>query len=148
MRRGSNLVAPLTGALVIGCVLAVFAGVGATSSPAEEGAELFRNHCAACHGTQGKGDGPVAEDLRTKPLDLTKIAARRNGEFNDNQIVEFIDGRRWVRAHGPREMPVWGLVFGKGMPGTTRHESEALGSILALVDYLKSIQDPPLEPKN
>ena len=36
------------------------------------GAELFNINCTACHGTQGKGDGPVAAFLQNKkPIDLT-----------------------------------------------------------------------------
>ena len=36
------------------------------------GAELFNINCTACHGPQGKGDGPVAAFLQNKkPIDLT-----------------------------------------------------------------------------
>ena len=32
----------------------------------EKGAELFANNCAFCHGTSGKGDGPVLQVMRDK----------------------------------------------------------------------------------
>src|SRR5258708_18552689 len=36
------------------------------------GAELFNINCTACHGADGKGDGPVAPFLKNKkPADLT-----------------------------------------------------------------------------
>jgi mono/diheme cytochrome c family protein len=36
------------------------------------GQELFNINCTACHGTAGKGDGPVAAFLQNKkPIDLT-----------------------------------------------------------------------------
>ena len=36
------------------------------------GQELFNINCTACHGLQGKGNGPVAAFLQTKkPIDLT-----------------------------------------------------------------------------
>jgi mono/diheme cytochrome c family protein len=36
------------------------------------GAELYHINCTACHGTEGKGNGPVAAFLKTKkPADLT-----------------------------------------------------------------------------
>ena len=35
------------------------------------GAELFKQHCVACHGTSGKGDGWVAPVLLRRPKDLT-----------------------------------------------------------------------------
>lgn len=34
-------------------------------------ADLYANHCAACHGTAGKGDGPSAFLLYPKPRDFT-----------------------------------------------------------------------------
>jgi len=35
------------------------------------GAELFRQHCSACHGASGVGDGPALPTLRARPADLT-----------------------------------------------------------------------------
>jgi putative copper resistance protein D len=34
------------------------------------GAALYAEHCAACHGVGGRGDGPAAQGLATKPADL------------------------------------------------------------------------------
>jgi mono/diheme cytochrome c family protein len=39
----------------------------------ERGAELFTLNCVLCHGTGGKGDGPVASHLENKPFDLTSF---------------------------------------------------------------------------
>ncbi len=36
------------------------------ASPAD-GKSLYKEHCAACHGPDGGGDGPLAKDLRFKP---------------------------------------------------------------------------------
>ena len=35
------------------------------------GEALFRDHCASCHGTGGRGDGPAAAGLLQRPADLT-----------------------------------------------------------------------------
>jgi putative copper resistance protein D len=35
------------------------------------GADLFTTYCAACHGRQGRGDGPAGRFFRVKPADLT-----------------------------------------------------------------------------
>ncbi len=35
------------------------------------GQKLFEDHCASCHGLDGKGDGPSAEGQSKKPADLT-----------------------------------------------------------------------------
>ena len=45
------------------------------------GAQNFDRFCSACHGAGGKGDGPVAAALVGGAPDLTKIAARRDGQF-------------------------------------------------------------------
>src|ERR1039458_2265890 len=53
--------------------------VGRTS--ASSGNEMYRAYCAACHGTDGKGDGPASEALKSRPLDLTDLAKRNGGKF-------------------------------------------------------------------
>jgi copper resistance protein D len=35
------------------------------------GLQLYREHCATCHGEEGYGDGPAAAGLRPHPADLT-----------------------------------------------------------------------------
>ena len=35
------------------------------------GLQLYGDHCAICHGTEGYGDGPAAAGLRPRPADLT-----------------------------------------------------------------------------
>jgi mono/diheme cytochrome c family protein len=107
--------------------------------------------CVACHGVDGKGTGPLAKVLKTKPADLTTIAKRNNGVFPTNRVYETIDGRQEVESHGPRAMPVWGLRydpspfqwFGRTAPHYPALDPEAIirGRILALVDYLNRIQE-------
>lgn len=36
----------------------------------DHGTSLFAEHCTACHGLQGKGDGPLVSSLPKKPIDL------------------------------------------------------------------------------
>jgi putative copper export protein/mono/diheme cytochrome c family protein/peroxiredoxin len=36
----------------------------------EQGAQLYQQHCAACHGATGTGDGPAARALPRRPADL------------------------------------------------------------------------------
>ncbi|WP_323748547.1 FTR1 family protein [Dyella silvae] len=35
------------------------------------GAALYQSQCAACHGTGGRGDGPVGQTLSPRPIDFT-----------------------------------------------------------------------------
>ena len=107
------------------------------------GKQQFQNNCAACHGLDGKGAGPVASFLTKPPADLTKISARNNGEFPAVKLMEIIDGRREVKVHGPRDMPVWGNRLGSAAEGagTESEKLMAKGDIQAIVSYLKTIQE-------
>lgn len=108
---------------------------------ARVGADMFQQYCASCHGLGGKGDGPVAGSLNTPPADLTRIAARRGGEFPSAEITRFIDGRFDVSAHGTREMPIWGRKLGEGIADGETSDQVVRGQLLALVEYLKMIQE-------
>ncbi|NNL67959.1 MAG: c-type cytochrome, partial [Myxococcales bacterium] len=105
MKRG---IAMLAGMVALALPVRADADVVATA-----GQRSFERYCSACHGMDGRGDGPLREVLRTPPLDLTRIAARRGGVFPDAEIADVIDGRREVQAHGGREMPVWGKIFSR-----------------------------------
>ncbi len=110
---------------------------------AEDGAILFGRYCASCHGPDGRGGGPVTVVLRDRPADLTSIAARRDGVFPSAEIRHHIDGRIANPSHGSREMPVWGQRFNQQLAGSAVADELARGRLVALVDYLQSIQDPP-----
>lgn len=110
----------------------------------ERGHALFMQYCATCHGPSGRGDGSIAQALRTPPSDLTKIAERRDGRFPVADIMTFIDGRKAVVAHGEREMPVWGERFAEAAVGSTKDKDVTVNSKLrALIEYLQSIQVAP-----
>lgn len=58
--------------------------VRATAASIQKGKRLFAEQCAMCHGEKGKGDGPMAEALETKPADLTnraRMKAQSDGEL-------------------------------------------------------------------
>jgi mono/diheme cytochrome c family protein len=105
------------------------------------GQKYFVQYCGACHGTDGRGNGPVAPVLRTPPPDLTRIAQRHGGQFPDAEVAAQIDGRAFVRAHGSREMPVWGNQFSEQFGGNAVGEEATRGYLLVLIEYLKSIQE-------
>jgi mono/diheme cytochrome c family protein len=107
---------------------------------AAEGREEFVQYCASCHGTDARGDGPLADDLRVPPADLTQVSARHGGVFPEAMIAEVIDGRRRVRAHGSAEMPVWGHRFQVETGTRPASDFAVRGRTLLLVEYLGSIQ--------
>jgi cbb3-type cytochrome oxidase cytochrome c subunit/mono/diheme cytochrome c family protein len=49
-------------------------GAPALGNPAsaEQGRQLWSDHCAGCHGDQGRGDGPAASWLRPSPANLAE----------------------------------------------------------------------------
>ncbi|HEY7402299.1 MAG TPA: c-type cytochrome [Candidatus Angelobacter sp.] len=101
-----------------------------------QGVDLYRAHCASCHGLDGRGNGPVAAALNTPPADLTRIAERNGGIFPLERIKKIIAGDQLVSAHGPREMPVWGPIFHQV------EEDRDYGNVRLqnLAEYLRTLQ--------
>jgi len=113
----------------------------AQAAPADlraTGRVLYMEHCATCHGTSGRGDGPVADSLRTRPTNLTRFARANGGVFPSERTRQVIDGRG-IASHGSVEMPVWGTVFKAVSPaGDGRAVQQRIDAIVA---YLESIQE-------
>jgi mono/diheme cytochrome c family protein len=104
----------------------------------EAGRELYVNHCAVCHGLDGRGQGPLATAMKITPADLTRIASEHAGDFPDAKIADVIRNGGAVLGHGSRAMLPWGLYFSE------RHKPEVgKARIKALVDYIKSLQAKP-----
>jgi mono/diheme cytochrome c family protein len=102
-----------------------------------KGPDLFRAHCAACHGADGKGNGSLAPALKVKPADLTVLAKNNGGTFPAVRVQKFISGDApSLQSHGSREMPVWGPIFHQ------IEDDQDLGNVRLqnLIKYLRSIQ--------
>lgn len=112
----------------------------ADEAPDFSGAELYQIFCASCHGTQARGDGPVAKTLKTPPPDLTLISKRYSGQFPAAQIHRIVDGQTVVAAHGSHDMPVWGWQFYARDREDPERRQRADQLITRLVDYLRTIQ--------
>lgn len=102
---------------------------------------LYLRYCGACHGPAGRGDGIAGTVMRPKPADLTQIAKQNNGEFPFPRVIEVIDGRNMVRAHGDPNMPVWGEILEDQAGWDAARRIEARGRIMLITDYLRSIQE-------
>lgn len=46
----------------------------------KKGENLFVQNCTECHGMAGKGDGPTADMLDTKPADLTSAKVQKESD--------------------------------------------------------------------
>ena len=96
--------------IMVGLLLTPLAGA-ATAAEMSYGEAEYLNSCAVCHGLDGKGDGPLGDELVRRPADLTTINRRNGGTFPYAHVYAVIDGRYAVPSHGEREMPVWGRQF-------------------------------------
>src|SRR5688572_7423399 len=138
-----------TAAAVVVCATAALvvastrnlAGQAAQASPSLvigslAGRDNFDAYCAPCHGRSGRGDGPVAAELKTAPADLTTLARRNEGEFPRARVTELVTGTgAGVAAHGSSEMPLWGALFRSLDPSDAR-VTQRIGNV---VGYIESI---------
>lgn len=108
------------------------------------GKQEYDANCAVCHGLKGKGDGSYGELLKTRASDLTVLSKNNGGVFPVARVYDVIDGRQAVKAHGERDMPIWGRAFiaEAGDHWVLPGDSEALARarILALIEYISRIQ--------
>ena len=126
---------------LIACLLACLGSVPAHAADDVPGKETYVRYCGACHGPDGKGDGIAGTFMRPKPTDLTQIAKNNKGEFSFMRVMQSIDGRATVRAHGDPQMPVWGEVFTTEANSPTSRQTEVRGKVMAITDYIRSIQE-------
>ncbi|SDI69496.1 c-type cytochrome [Lutimaribacter saemankumensis] len=86
------------------------APMAAQAQDAAEGAVVYMQRCATCHGAEAKGGGPMAPILLVQPKDLTRLAAENDGDFPLMRVLQRIDGRDPLVSHGS-DMPVYGELF-------------------------------------
>lgn len=103
-----------------------------------DGATIFKNNCAVCHGLEGRGNGPASKALNRRVPDLTDLSHRNGGAFPSVHVRTTImfGADDLPPAHGSKTMPIWGPIF---------HEIEFdqdLGNVRLknITKYLESIQ--------
>ena len=143
IRRRTTVIQNLMSAVIsAGILLLPGWGLAQEDGVIASGKREYLTHCAICHGMGGKGDGPMSNVLTIVPADLTQLKKKNGGEYPFWRIYKVIDGRDAVRAHGTRNMPVWGAQFLSEEGGGYLDEDRVIGRILGLVYYLRSIQEP------
>ena len=109
------------------------------------GKQEYEASCANCHGIKGEGNGPYAENLKSRVANLTVLSKNNGGVFPFAHVYEAIDGRSLISSHG-RDMPIWGERYstdaGFRFWDDYSSDSEAFvrSRILALVDYINRLQ--------
>ena len=145
------------GCLLLAAALATGADTPRTSGPAPgqakappapsdpgvagvAGSYAYRTYCATCHGTDGKGEGPLAGSLRFNPPDLSLLSKRNGGEYPAEKIHRIVDGRRPLPGHGGPDMPIWGDAFRNADTGYD--DAKVKEKITSVVEYLRTLQAP------
>lgn len=126
-------------------LLVLFTPLSASAQDPMIGQEEYLQHCAACHGPEGRGDGPIGRILKTPAPNLAMIATRNNGTFPVQKIYAIIDGSDVVAAHGTRDMPLWGDRYRRASKPLTPDQQniadeQAQQRVLSLVYYLATLQ--------
>jgi mono/diheme cytochrome c family protein len=116
--------------LALALSVVVWAAAPEPSRAVQSGRALYVRNCAACHGEEGRGDGPSATAFATKPADLTdgRLMNPLPDAFLANVILN----------GGPAE----GLA--PTMPAFRGHLGEE--QTTHLIAYLRSIAEPPFRP--
>jgi len=127
--------------ILVGLTILFVPGITAKKNPAigHSGHDIFMDRCGACHGDDGKGNGPAVGALKVAPADLTLLAKRNEGTFPAERVRKMLSEWVDISAHGSREMPIWGDLF---LPKSAADQEIANERFKKLVAYLESIQVP------
>jgi hypothetical protein len=144
MRIGARLLATLAAASLAGACGTgpshPLPGVPGGMSGGEQ-RDAFLRLCASCHGREGRGDGPIAGELRVAPTDLGLLAVRHGGTFPRDLVRDALTGVRRVRAHGPPDMPVWAERLSTSeSPAAVAVAFDQARLVTGLIDHIQSLQ--------
>ncbi|WP_237267569.1 c-type cytochrome [Sulfitobacter alexandrii] len=123
-------------------LLGTLAACAPETMPTEsDGAAFFAANCTACHGTTGRGDGPLAAGLTPRPNDLTVLTRENGGTFPRARALSYIYGDP-EQGHLARVMPQFGGAMADDLvpvevDGVMTPTPRVLAGLLA---YLESIQ--------
>jgi mono/diheme cytochrome c family protein len=126
--------------ILVGLTILFVANIVAKQKPAisQSGRSIFMDRCGACHGDDGKGNGPAVGALKVAPTNLTLLGKRNGGTFPAEHISKMVSEWVDISAHGSREMPIWGDLFN---PKSAADQQIANDQFKNLLAYLESIQE-------
>ena len=106
------------------------------------GEHLYQNLCAACHNSDGTGNGTASDALRIGAPDLTRIAASDDGVFPHKKIEQLIANNALQKEHAKNAMPAWEQQFLYVRTGLSSFQREAYARnrIHVLTEHLESLQ--------
>ena len=128
--------------LTAALALAALTAPATAECNARNGEAIYERYCAACHGADATGDGPMQAVLTVQPTDLTALSAGNDGVFPMGRVVKRIDGRDPLVAHGS-PMPIYGDFF-EGQDAALKTESGqpiiTSTPVTDLIAYLEGLQ--------
>ena len=113
--------------------------ISAPWTPPGNGKQMYMSYCAPCHGVYGRGNGPVASNLRKKPADLSALSKSNGGRFPSEHVMAAVQFGATNSPRGTAQMPVWGPILAEidtGYPG----QSRGMLRLINLNRYLESLQ--------
>lgn len=129
----------------------------------KHGAALYQAQCASCHGTEGRGDGPLAAKLDPAPIAFTdRERARERSLFSLHQsITRGVEGTSMTSFAALSDDDRWALAFYISTLAFQKDEQEAskaawstdkaLHAVVPSLDALTQLTESDLEktlPKN
>ena len=107
------------------------------------GKALYEEHCAACHGINGDGQGPAGDRFFTKPRDFTrdeyKIKSTEGDEFPSREdLIRVI-----VNGMPGSAMPAWEGVLSKQEMGELADYVQTFGRFFSQEGYGTTIIELP-----
>jgi mono/diheme cytochrome c family protein len=108
--------------------------------PPTDGATMYQEYCAPCHGVDGRGYGRARPALSQHPVDLTRLSAMNGGTFPSHHVryVLLDAGPKSVHAS---DMPAWAVVLqamNRDNPGTAQLRARNLAEVV------ESMQEHPV----
>lgn len=103
----------------------VLAAAVATADTGADGAAVYADHCAVCHGPEGRGDGEAAERFAVAPRDFVKADYRFRSTAS-GKLPTDADLRR-------------SIVQGLGGTGMVPQDHLSAPEVDAVIAYIKSL---------
>ena len=83
-------------------------GQMATPDALAPGREIYSVYCVSCHGSRGRGDGPLAGNLSPPPSNL--VDGKALVAYSDSELAALILGGGVSRHRAPM-MPAWATIL-------------------------------------
>lgn len=100
-----------------------------------DGAQLYQELCASCHGAEGAGYAR-ATPVPTRPLTTLKQRGVPRAHWTYVILAPYEDGHHWA-PDGNETMPCWQRIFRQALG----HDAGPLLVAKKLTGYLESIQE-------